>query len=203
MSAKRIAELRRQFRKANLDGYIITHHEYIRYLIGFQGFTMTDFLDGVIGMVVVTDKDATFFTDFRYKDEAYRQVKGAKVEIIKRNPIASLKEYPRFNVKNRRYGFDPNSLTISGRENLQKSVPDSILVPAGEMFSEMGWVKNKEEIACIQKAAEISDIAFERIINMVTPGVREKELAAELERVPVGTEGPRQQRHRRGRPRGV
>jgi Xaa-Pro aminopeptidase len=92
-----------------------------------------------------------------------------------------LKEFPRFNVKNRRYGIDPNSLTISGRENLQKSIPDSILVPAGEMFSEMGWIKDKEEIISIQKAAEISDLAFERVLNMVTPGVREKELAAELE----------------------
>ena len=48
-------------------------------------------------------------------------------------------------------------------------------------MADLGWVKEKNEIASIKKAVSISDLAFERVLNLVAPGIRERELAAELE----------------------
>ena len=66
------------------------------------------------------------------------------------------------------------------------------MVPADEVLAELGWVKDRDEIALIQKAVDISDVAFERILNLVKPGIREHELAAELEyqMMMLGSEKP-------------
>ena len=172
MSLKRINALRQKLRADNLDGMILTHLDHVRYLIGFTG---------TAGLLVISPRGADFFTDFRYTDQAHKQVKGARVSIVKRDLVAGLKEFPKLNVKNRTYAFSSEHLTVALKEKLQKVLPDSLFVPADSVLADLGWVKDKDEIASITKAVEISDLAFERILSMIAPGVRERELAAELE----------------------
>lgn len=172
MSLKRINALRQKLRSDNLDGMILTHLDHVRYLTGFTG---------TAGLLVINPSGADFFTDFRYTEQARKQVKGARVSIVKRNLVADLKEFPKLNVKNRTYAFSSEHLTVALREKLQKVLPDSLFVPADSILADLGWVKDKDEIASITKAVEISDLAFERILSMIAPGVRERELAAELE----------------------
>ncbi len=172
MSLKRINALRQKLRSDNLDGMILTHLDHVRYLTGFTG---------TAGLLVISPSGADFFTDFRYTEQARKQVKGARVSIVKRNLVADLKEFPKLNVKNRTYAFSSEHLTVALKEKLQKVLPDSLFVPADSILADLGWVKDKDEIASITKAVEISDLAFERILSMIAPGVRERELAAELE----------------------
>ncbi|MEW5994464.1 MAG: Xaa-Pro peptidase family protein [Candidatus Zixiibacteriota bacterium] len=172
MSARRINALRKKLQSENLDGMVITHLNHIRYLCGFTGSA---------GLLVITPKGAEFFSDFRYADQARKQVKGARVSIIKEDPIKALKEYPRFNVRNRKYAVAGDYLTVGQLERLKKALPDSLFVVADTVLSDLGWVKETQEITNIGKAVEISDTAFERILNIVKPGVREREVAAELE----------------------
>ncbi len=172
MSAKRINALRKKLRADNLDGMIITHLDHIRYLAGFTG---------TAGLLVISTKGAEFFTDFRYTDQARKQVKGARVTIVKSDPISALKDFPKLNVRNRKYAFSSEHITVAQKEKLQKALPDSLFIPADSILAELGWVKDTDEIANITKAVEVSDLAFERILNMIAPGIRERELAAELE----------------------
>ena len=172
MSTKRINALRKKLRADNLDGMIFTHLDHVRYLTGFTG---------TAGLMMITSKGADFFTDFRYADQARKQVKGARVSIVKRDLVAGLKGFPRLNAKNRKYAFSSEHLTVALKERLQKALPDTLFVPADSILSDLGWVKESKEIASIAKAVEVSDLAFERILNMIAPGVRERELAAELE----------------------
>jgi Xaa-Pro aminopeptidase len=172
MSRKRIDALRKAMLAENLDGVIVNHLDHIRYLTGFTGSS---------AMLIITRRTADFFTDFRYKDQSARQVKGAKVRIIRGDPTGSLKDFPEFNKKNFRLGFNGEYLTFSGRARLEKSLGRAILVPADGIFSELGWVKDSGELASITKAVGISDVAFERVLPLVRPGVRESEVAAELE----------------------
>ncbi|MBD3258627.1 M24 family metallopeptidase [candidate division GN15 bacterium] len=183
MSASRIKRLRTACRKANLDGLILTDLDQIRYVSGFSG---------TAGALVIGPKTAEFFTDSRYTIQAAQQVKGAKTHEAKGEAIAALKEYEHLNVKNRRYGISAEHLTLAARDRLQKSVPDSLLIPADDILAELGWVKEKSEINLIKKAVKISDTAFERILPMIEPGIRERELAAELEyqMIMLGSEKP-------------
>jgi Xaa-Pro aminopeptidase len=172
MSVARIAELRKAYKGINLDGMVITNLDQVRYLSGFTGSA---------GVLVITDKTADFFTDSRYTIQARKQVKGARVHTIRGERISVLKDFPHLDAANRRYGFSGESLSVSDRGRLQKSLPNSLLIPADGILKELGWVKDHDEIALIRKAAAISDTAYERILNLVAPGIRESELAAELE----------------------
>jgi len=172
MSRKRIDDVRRKMLAENLDGLIVNHLDHVRYLTGFTGSS---------AMLVITRKGADFFTDFRYKDQSAKQVKGAKIHIIRGEPTGTIKDFPQFNVRNRRYGFSAENLSVAGRGRLGKGVDKAILVPSDGIFAELGWVKEAEEITSITRAVKISDTAFERVLPLVRPGVREREVAAELE----------------------
>ncbi len=183
MSVKRIAELRKQYKAENLDGMIMTDLNQVRYLTGFTGSA---------GLLAITDKRSEFFTDSRYTVQAKKQVKGARVYTVKSQPIAALKDFPYFNTKNARYGFSGETLSVSSLKSLQGVLSDCLLIPADSMLTELGWVKDRDEIALIKQACEISDTAFERILQLVAPGIRERELTAELEyqMMMLGSEKP-------------
>lgn len=172
MSVKRVAQIRGLARKENLDGLVVSHLDHVRYLTGFTGSA---------GLLVIYGSKADFLTDFRYKDQAAKQVKGARVQIVKGALIAALADLPSLNAKNRKYGFCAEYLTVAAQNRIRRALPDVLLIEADKVFSQLGWVKSSDEIKSITEAVKISDIAFGRILNLVTPGVRERELAAELE----------------------
>jgi Xaa-Pro aminopeptidase len=172
MSTKRINDFRKQLKAENLDGMIVTHLDHVRYLCGFTGSS---------GMLIVKRQGADFFTDSRYTVQASKQVKGAKIHRIDGMPISSLKDFPVFNAKNYKYGITADYLTVGSKEMLGEVLSNALLVKADGLFAELGWIKDQQELRDIKKAVEISDIAFERILQLVAPGVREREIAAELE----------------------
>ncbi len=173
MSAKRINALRKLLAAQNLDGMIVTHLDYIRYLTGFTGSA---------GVLAIIGREAHFITDFRYDDQANKQVTGAKVKIARNaDTLERLKDIKKLAEKNVRIGIDGEHVTLSGQENLKSILPDALLIPAQSVLTELGWVKDRSEIASIKKACAISDKAFEYILGMIEPGISERELAAELE----------------------
>jgi Xaa-Pro aminopeptidase len=172
MPNKRIDLLRRKLVAENIDALIVTNMPQVRYLTGFSGSS---------GLLVLTPKNADFITDFRYTDQAKAQVNGASVTISKGDSFNAIKDQQSLKTKNLRVGFSGEFMPVSARERLAKHLPDSLLINADAVLSDLGWVKDAEEIANIKKAAAIADVAFERVLNIVKPGVAEKEIAAELE----------------------
>lgn len=183
MSARRLAALRKRLKANSFDGIIISHLDHVRYLTGFTG---------TAGLLVINGPSARFFTDFRYKDQAAKQVKGAKVSVVKREPMSALADFKELNARNRRYGYSGEYLSVAAQERLKKSLPDCLFVDASALLADLGWVKEKQELDYIAKAAAIADAAFDRILVLVAPGVRENELRAELEyqMMMLGSEKP-------------
>ncbi len=172
MSQLRMNVLRKKMQQENLDGLIITHPDHIRYICGFTGDA---------GVLAITRTAAFFLTDSRFTYQARQQVKAAKISQAVGEALGGLKDVAPLHGKNLKFGFAGDYLTVSARERLQKTLPDAILLSADTLLADMGWVKDSVELANIKKACGISDTAFGRILNLVRPGVRESELAAELE----------------------
>ncbi|MDD4916944.1 MAG: Xaa-Pro peptidase family protein [candidate division Zixibacteria bacterium] len=173
MSAKRINALRKKLRESNLDGLIVTHLDFIRYLTGFSGSA---------GLLVIGSNGAEFLTDFRYKDQSRKEVAGARVHIARGGDLLEgLKDLKGLADRNTRYGIDAAHLTLAQHTRLRKVWPGVLLANAEDVLADLGWVKEPEELAAIRKAAAVSDTAFERVLSLVAPGIRERELAAELE----------------------
>ncbi len=183
MPSSRLNDLRAKIRRDHLDGLVITYMNQIRYLTGFSGDT---------AVLIITPTQAELMTDFRFKDQARLQVKGAKVNITKGDSFTALKEHPLLSGKNARVGFSGEYLTVSACERLAKHLPNALLTNADSTLHGLGWVKDRAELAEIKRAVRISDVAFERILAIVKPGVRESEVAAELEyqMVMLGSEKP-------------
>jgi len=175
MSAKRLAAVRQLLEAENLDGLIVTNRNQVRYLTGFSGHEDLD------GLLVLSGRQVLLLTDFRYTEQAKKQVKRARVHIVKGGKVAALKDFPALKAKNRRFGYCAETTTMAVHKQLETSLSGCLLVAADDVFAKLGWVKEKSELASITKAVEIADIAYERILNLVAPGIRERELAAELE----------------------
>jgi Xaa-Pro aminopeptidase len=169
--------LRESLPSNRLDGLLVTHLPNIRYLCGFTGSA---------GALLVSDAKSVLFTDGRYRTQARAEVQGGKVVIGKKGPLAACAEWLRANKSRsrmrRRIGIESEHFTVAERSRLAAMVPrDSLLRPAPALIERSRTVKDAEEIEQIQSAVLLGADLFEVILKMTRPGVKESEVAAELE----------------------
>ena len=74
----RITQLQKQLKPRSLDAVLITHIPHVRYLSGFSGSA---------GQLLVTSKKATFFTDFRYEQQAAQELADGIDAVIDKTPM--------------------------------------------------------------------------------------------------------------------
>lgn len=175
----RIDKLKAYLAQENLDAAFIffpldtgNFFPNVRYLTGFSGS---------MGAVFVTRKSSTFISDFRYADQAKKQIKGSKVLILRKSPIAALADIKEANKKNIRIAIEAQLLTLHQKNQMAKLLPKAIFVETTDLVENFAICKDKSEIENIKKAVAISDEAFRRILGYIKPGLTEKEVAAELE----------------------
>ena len=176
---QRITKIRQYLAAENLDAAFVFYPvdsghflPNVRYLTGFSGSS---------GALFVTRREAIFITDSRYTVQAKKQVKGARILVSKKEPISTLKDIKEAQPKNLRIAVEAHRLTVEQKTRMQKQLPDAILIDTTDMVERMMICKEARELESIKAACEISDIAFERILGILKPGLREKEVAAELE----------------------
>ena len=177
MSRTRVKKFQEYMKKENLDGFIINRHVSILYLSDFTGGNHQE-PDGVL---VITRRGADLLTDSRYWEQAKDELKGVKLIPVKGERIAALKDIKAFQGKNWKFGYEADYLTVDERQRLQNSLPNALLVPSLGVVEQFSQIKDRDEIKFIKKAAEIADTAFDRILGYLKPGLREIEVAAELE----------------------
>lgn len=170
----RLLGLRQALVTRGLDGVLVAQPENRRYISGFTGSS---------GFVLISAEEAKFITDFRYLDQAAEQCHGFEVVNQGSSLITALQtQLAATGV--RKLGFEQDYLTYGDVERyreLETAVPGLSLVPTSGLFEAMRMIKDDEEVARIQRAAEIADAAFAHILGFLKPGLTEKEVALELE----------------------
>jgi len=169
--------LRESLPPNRLDGLLVTHLPNIRYLCGFTGSA---------GALLVSDAKSVLFTDGRYRTQARAEVQGDKVVIGKKGPLAACAEWLRANKSRsrmrRRIGIESEHFTVAERSRLAAMVPrDSLLRPAPALIERSRTVKDAAEIEQIRSAVLLGADLFDVILKTTRPGVKESEVAAELE----------------------
>ena len=175
--ARRIGQLRRRMTKAGLTGLLVTHLPDIRYLVGFTGSSAA---------FAMTRRNARLFTDGRYKTQAAEEVKVAQTDIVSGPPAVSAVQWLAAQPGSETAGFDPTRTSVSEigrfRSELPSKLRKSFLTPlASPLVEPLRLVKDEDELALISAAALIGCELFEHILSVIRPGVREVEVAAELE----------------------
>jgi Xaa-Pro dipeptidase len=82
-----------------------------------------------------------------------------------------------------------NFFTVEVYQRLQKALPGASLRDASNLVDELYLIKGEKELEYIREAGKLTDRAFETAEELIEPGMRENDAAAELLRVLVeGTE---------------
>jgi Xaa-Pro aminopeptidase len=159
-------------RRRGLDGLIVTHPANCIYLTGFTGDS---------GALVVERDRATLITDGRFTVQANVEARGIRVVLQKGGLFPALGEWLRQRGL-RRIGFDPFQLSLAHWNAVRKAAGAKCrTIEAGGIPEGLRTCKDPQELAQMRKAAVVVGEVFESVLPLVRPGVRESELAAELE----------------------
>ncbi|MGI8991084.1 MAG: M24 family metallopeptidase [Bryobacteraceae bacterium] len=165
-----------------VDSLFVASAPNVRYLTGFTGSN---------GMLLVQPDEATFLTDPRYRIQARQQVSCKVV-------VASGSLLPRVaglikRKKIRRLAIERNRIGFEQYDYLKSELPlGAVLEPASGVVERMRMVKSDSEIALIRASVETNSRAFEASVKKIRPGMREFELAAEIDyhMRRLGADGP-------------
>ena len=169
-------KLREQLASAGLDALLVSHLPNIRYLCGFTGSA---------GFLLVTEAGSVFFTDVRYDTQAREEVKGAKVIIARKAVLNALGEWigsHRKRPKGWTVGIEAEHMTVAERKRLADLLPSGLRLRNAPALVECArMVKDDAELALIRTAVQLGATLFDRALEVLRPGVREAEVAAEME----------------------
>jgi len=174
---RRIGLLRRRLTKAGLHGLLVTHLPDLRYLSGFTGSNAA---------LAVTRRSARLFTDSRYRTQAAKEVAGAEVEVVSGSPAIGAVEWLAAQPGVEFAGFDPARTSVADlalwRAALPARLRRNLLTPiAAPLVEGLRCVKDEDELAVMIEAALVGCKLFEGILGFIEPGLKEFEVAAELE----------------------
>lgn len=171
---ERLKGLQGELSAMRIDALLITHIPNIRYLVGFTGSS---------GILLVGHDECVFITDGRYDAQAHEEVSGAKVKIAPRRKsyfdvAADLLRRWGINV----IGIEAERISVAQFERLKESLRKVKVRKLNGIVERMRSVKDEFELQLIRKAAKVADDAYEHALSLIRPGVKEREIALELER---------------------
>lgn len=166
---KRIDKLIQEMETMNLDAVLIENPQNRRYISGFTG---------TAGIVLITKEKNIFFTDFRYIQQVKEQCKGFEIlEISRTNPVTNYLK----NMNIRNMGFEDDHMSFASYSAYNLALENIKFIPLKGLITNIRAVKDSEEIEKIAQASQIADEAFEHILGFIKPGIKEKDVALELE----------------------
>jgi Xaa-Pro aminopeptidase len=162
--------------KKNIGWLVITQPANIFYLTGFLG-------SAGVALFAATD-EARLWVDPRYALQAGEQAQGVRVKEERKSPLKSVGQWLgrcQMGVACR-VGFEDSHLTCTELTTLQVAAGRRVLFePAGGLVEELRAVKDSKEIDVLRRAALLTGHVLDGLRAKVRPGVRESDLAAEIE----------------------
>jgi Xaa-Pro aminopeptidase len=168
--SQRIERLRAKLEEEEIDGLIVTNPENRRYLTGFTGTG---------GVVLVSLDGAYLITDFRYIEQAKQQTTDYEIveqgddKLKKINHLVNKLEIDKL-------GFAAKEETYQDYLNYQDRL-DVELVATKYLVKDLRKIKDERELDKIAQAVKITDNTFSKIQKQLEVGVRERDIALELE----------------------
>jgi Xaa-Pro aminopeptidase len=159
---------------APVAAMLVTQIENVRYLTGFSGSN---------GVVIVTADKAIFITDGRYKLQAATEVTGFEQVIPPvgtRMEDVNVETIKGIGVKT--VGIESGSMVVNSYERLNKGFEGNVtLISRSDILDTLRRIKDAEEIAATRRAIAAADACFAFIQQVLKPGMREVDLAWEIE----------------------
>lgn len=161
-----------------VDTLLVTQLPNVRYLCGFTGSAAA---------LVISEAGGWFFSDGRYREQARAEVEGCSVVIAKKPPLTAAAEWlmeraARKRSSARTLGIESEHLTVAGRTQLARLLRGAFrLRETRGLVEQLRMVKDADEIERLRAAGVLGASLFDRALEVIRPGVKETEVAAEME----------------------
>ncbi len=163
-----IKKFRQLMRDKDLDGLFVHKPENLLYLSGFSG---------TLGAAFLIGEDNYLLVDSRYEEQAREQCPDFTV-ILSDRPwyIEKLAE------DCGSIGYEDDYLTVNVWRELGEHIPkETRLQACGSEIAALRLIKSESEIEILQRAVDIADDAFRHILPFLKEGVKEIDIATELD----------------------
>jgi len=173
----RQTKLRGHLATTHFDALLISHLPNVQYLCGFTGSA---------GFLVVEESGCVFFTDVRYDTQAHDEVEAGKVVVARKSVLQCVAEWlggQRKRARGRRtIGVEAEHFTLGDKKRLNDLLPSGIrLKDAPPVVERARMVKDDDELRRIHDAVVLGAKLFDLALEVLRPGVREADVAAEME----------------------
>ncbi|WP_411282405.1 M24 family metallopeptidase [Gemmatimonas sp.] len=170
----RLAALRDALARADLDAVLVTSRPNVRYLTGFSGSN---------ALLVVTAKDCVLLTDFRYATQVEAELgSSTSVRIESTNLWTGLWAQLATLSGVERIGFESMHLLHRDFARLLEQGARWSWRPTTDLVESRRAVKDAGELAHIECAVAMAEIALRQTVPMLRAGLTETSVAGMLER---------------------
>ncbi|MDI6606445.1 MAG: Xaa-Pro peptidase family protein, partial [Candidatus Omnitrophota bacterium] len=170
----RLKRLYARLKQEGLEGLVVSSPANISYLAEFRSRDSYS---------LISEKQNIYFTDSRYILEAGRFLK--KSFILKKTDGSVFKRIAQscLQLGLKRIGFEERALPFAEYKEIKKYLGrKSRLLAVNSLIEELRQLKDPQEIKLINKAVGISISALQYIEKHISAGIKEIEIAGELER---------------------
>ena len=167
----KLSRLRNEMKNLGIDAVVILDELNQRYL---SDFAFTD------GLLFITAEKAYMVTDFRYYEMALNTA-NKEFEILTPEARTGFLGTLLSDHGCKRVGFEGLSVSYATYNSYCEKYPAVEWVNIADTIEKLRRIKTADEIELIQKAQNITDLAFAHILKVITPNMTEIEVAAELE----------------------
>lgn len=163
-----LEKLRNSLQESGADSLLVSNPANVRYLSGFSNPSDA--------RVIVSADEIFLVTDGRYiaqaKAESKIEYKIFSIDTTLNDFVAKL--------AGKKLAVEANYMSLSSYKELNEKLGYQALV-AEDMIAPLRLIKTEHELEQIRTAAKIADDAFTHILEFVKPGLKEVEVALELE----------------------
>jgi Xaa-Pro aminopeptidase len=187
---RRLERIRARMDDASIDAYFGVRRENTRYLTGFELADGEEKVAGDSGRFLVGRDELVVFADSRYTVQAAEQSPDARIEQVYNDLVVRWPELVDSVVtalpasahgRPRRVAVEAGFVSQSLWTQLANAAPGIELVPIEGWVEHERQVKEPSEVERIRAACAVGDGALERLAATIREGMREDEVALQLE----------------------
>ena len=157
--------------------------------------------EGVSCAMITSDINRRYFTGMKssdgtvliFKDKAYliidfRYIEKARAAVTSAEVIEQKKLYPQIAELLKKHGaenmaIESQTMTVSQLNRVRSFFKDIEIIDTDVLsngINDLRMVKSADELECIKKAQEIAETALAEVLELIKPGITEREIALEL-----------------------
>lgn len=160
--------------KNEVGAILVTNKYDITYVSKFTGYE---------SYVLLTNKNNYIIVDKRYLEQAKKQSVDFTAVLYEKSQKDLMRIIHKILKENGilKLGIDIHDTKYSLYKDILENLKEIEIVELEEPFNEFRSIKTPDEISKIQKASEIADKSYYRMLQMISEGMSEKDIEIELE----------------------